>query len=63
MNRYDLKLLDYGKPQLYGRAADTVQNCAGSSFDFCLANRPEKPHLNQDGIKRGGVAQARKFSD
>jgi hypothetical protein len=33
------------------------------AFDFCLANRPEKPHFNQDGIKRGGVAQAPKFSD
>jgi hypothetical protein len=28
MNRYDLKLLEYGKPQLYGRAADTVQDRA-----------------------------------
>ena len=57
-NRYYLGSWEYGKWQLYGRDVKTVQNRAlhllqGAGF--------RKLHLNQDGIKRGGVAQVGKF--
>ncbi len=57
-NRHYLSLLECGKPQLYGRAVDTVQALTPKSPSGC---RLEKLHFNQDGIKGGGVAQVRKF--
>ena len=52
-----LKDWEYGKPQLYGSAMESVQNQAS----VARSRRLEKLHLNQDGIKRGRVAQVRKF--
>ena len=58
MNRYYLKPLECGKPQLYGRAVDTVQALASYIVLGCSL---EKLYFNQDGIKRSGVAQVGKF--
>ena len=58
MNRYYLKPLECGKPQLYGRAVDTVQALAAYIVLGCSL---EKLYFNQDGIKRSGVAQVCKF--
>jgi hypothetical protein len=58
MNRDYLKALECGKPQLYGRAVDTVQALASYIVLGCSL---EKLYFNQDGIKRSGVAQVCKF--
>lgn len=58
MNRHYLKPLECGKPQLYGRAVDTVQALRLICFLGCCL---EKLYFNQDGIKRSGVAQVCKF--
>src|SRR5580658_3619215 len=52
------QFMECGKPQLYGRAVDTVQAHAPL---LSLGCRLEKLYFNQDGIKRGGVAQVGKF--
>src|SRR5215831_16216821 len=68
---------EYGKPQLYGRAVESVQDSARESLhsDSAHLSQParekqvilrlrslsEKLHFNQDGIKRGRVAQVGEF--
>src|SRR6266568_7711212 len=57
-NRHYLRVWEYGKPQLYGRAAWTVQAIRRQSN---LKYRMGKLHFNQDGIKRRGFAHVGKF--
>jgi hypothetical protein len=58
MNRYDLSLWDVGKRSLYGREekASKSATLAGGFMEWTW-----RLHINQDGIKRGGVAQVGKF--
>jgi hypothetical protein len=44
------RILEVGKWQLYGRAVETVQTAPR------FGKRFNELYLNQDGIKRGGVA-------
>jgi hypothetical protein len=57
-NRYYLSFREYGKPQLYGSAVDSVQT---ADLYNLSGSRLGELHFNQDGIKRGGVAQVSKF--
>jgi hypothetical protein len=58
MNRYDLSLWDVGKRSLY------VEKEKASKLPLlpvASSMRLGRLHLNQDGIKRRGVAQIGKF--
>jgi hypothetical protein len=55
-NRNYLGSWEYGKWQLYGRAVETVQTARSLA-----GRRFSELYFNQDGIKRGGVAQVGKF--
>src|SRR5215467_12513271 len=48
----------YGKPQLYGRVAKSVQKQRHLSL---IRRLLKKLHFNQDGIKRSRVAYVRQF--
>jgi|GraSoi2013_100cm_1033763.scaffolds.fasta_scaffold434535_2 hypothetical protein len=58
MNRYDLSLWDVGKRSLY------VEKWKASKLPLLPVASWDgfgRLHFNQDGIKRGGVAQVGKF--
>ena len=62
-NRYYLGHRELGKPQLYGNGKEASKHLPALVIVLSgvLLGWPRQLHFNQDGIKRGGVAQVGKF--